>query len=130
MDQIDIKERRTEERHPVKDNSAVMLIPENIISYTLLDISESGVAFAYNGPGVEISLKAGGTIELFGEEVGLSDIKVKIISDSQLDKNDAVFDNQEQGAEIPYLRRCGLQFVNLNDNQKNVIKSYIKHSQE
>jgi hypothetical protein len=118
MTDIDIDERRGKVRYPVKDSSAVLLSPDNIISYALLDISESGLAFAYNGPGTEVTLMSSGQIDLFGEVILVSDMKIKIISDTPMTSDDI-------SESPPYLRRCGVQFVKMPSKQNKIISNYL-----
>jgi len=120
-------ERRRKVRYSVKDSSAVLLSPDNIISYSLLDISASGLAFAYNGPGTEVRLQSHGQVELFGEVLLVSGLKIKIISDSLLSAdNICLREDVENKIAFPYLRRCGVEFVNLNQKQEEKIADWLK----
>ncbi len=127
-------ERREKTRYPVRDSSAVLLSPENIVSYALLDISESGLAFAYNGPGTEVTLDSNGRIDLFGEVILVSEMKIKIISDKPLAKEDISrylagdgnTNAYDCGDTALYLRRCGVQFVDMAQTQAQLISNYLK----
>ncbi len=120
-------ERRRKARYPVKDSSAVLLSPDNIISYSLLDISASGLAFTYNGPGTEVKIQSHGHVELFGEVMLVSDLKIKIISDSSLATDDICLREDVEGKiAFPYLRRCGVEFADLNQKQDEKIADWLK----
>ncbi len=126
MTDMNIDERRSEVRYPINDSSAVLLSPDNIISYALLDISESGLAFAYNGPGTEVRLKGHGKIDLFGDILAMDDMEVKIISDRMLTPDDAICEEcVEVDSSNYYLRRCGVQFVNMSVDHIKVIVNYL-----
>lgn len=63
----EIQEKRSFTRYPVKDNSAAMLTPGNIISFCIIDMSKTGMAFCYNGRGNERKLPKNQLITLFTE---------------------------------------------------------------
>ena len=119
-------ERRVFPRHPIRDSSTVMLTPDQIISFRVLDISKSGLAFCYNGKGVDGRSMGKAVLDLFGETVGALDLPVKIVFDTQFDYHDVMSTYEETDEEIPYLRRCGIEFGELSDSQKIAIDMYIK----
>ena len=55
-----------------------------------------------------------------------TDIPVKIISDTEIDKNDVWQPRENIRPAIPYLRRCGVEFRDLSAEQKAAIESYIQ----
>lgn len=118
------QERRMRRRFSVEDSGAVMVSPNSIISYCLLDISESGLAFSYNGTKAEKWIGKNCFLDFFGEDFSLENIPVKIISDNQLNPADLPPRVKEELA--PSLRRCGIQFLGLTDTQKESFSNYIK----
>lgn len=122
----DFQERRICTRHPIRDSSAVMLSPDDIISFSILDISESGMSFSYNGRGLNSKLKDSAVLAFFGERVGASNIPVTIISDTEIDLKNVWIPEDMGGAAIPYLRRCGVEFGELSDMQKHAMNNYIQ----
>ena len=94
-----------------------MLSPDPIISFRVLDISKSGLAFCCNGKRVDGRLMGKTTLDLFGETVGALDLPVKIVFDTQFDYEDVLSIFEETDEEIPYLRRCGIEFGELSDSQ-------------
>jgi len=121
----DYLERRAFPRHPIRDSSAVMLSPDAIISFRILDISKTGMAFCYNGRKLESKVKDKAFIAFFGENALATDIPVRIIFDKEIDKKNVWFYNEEVATEIPYLRRCGIKFDNLSKDQESAIETYI-----
>ena len=117
-------DRRLAPRFATTDTEALLVSQCLIVSLSLLDISETGLAFSYiNGSGHENWIGEEREIDLFGEEFWILGISVKIISDR-------AFSHFEMGeslnAEQLYLRRCGVQFSLLNSKQKNQVDSYVE----
>jgi len=102
-----------------------MLSPDAIISFRILDISKTGMAFCYNGRKLESKVKDKAFIAFFGENALATDIPVRIIFDKEIDKKNVWFYNEEVATEIPYLRRCGIKFDNLSKDQESAIETYI-----
>jgi c-di-GMP-binding flagellar brake protein YcgR len=122
----DSNEKRTFPRYKVSDSSAVMLTPGNIVSYCILDVSKSGLAFCYNGAVNESEMLDNALITFFTENLGSSDIAVQIVCDTELNEKMA-HQSQENRAKTPYLRRCGVKFKQLSREQESTISSYIEH---
>ncbi len=116
------EERRNFPRYQPIDSSTVMLSPDSIISFKFLDISKSGLAFCYDGMGLRSKLKSKAIVDFFGEKAGATDIPVKIISDSDFDAQKVL----KTPRKMPYLRRCGVKFGSLSDDQKAAINIYIR----
>jgi c-di-GMP-binding flagellar brake protein YcgR len=105
------KERRKHERFSVKNRSTVLVSPTTILSYAVLDVSDSGLAFSYigweNWPTNEIKL------DILDQEFFLENIPISVIEDVRLDD------------ESKKLRRCGVKFTSLMTDQKAILKQYI-----
>jgi len=103
-----------------------MLSPNRIISFKVLDISKSGLAFCYNSKEVDSRLMGKAVLDLFGEKIGTLDLPVRIVFDTQLNHDDARLMTEETDEGIPYLRRCGIEFGDLSDSQRIAIDEYIQ----
>jgi hypothetical protein len=105
------KERREHERFHVPNLSCVLVSPVMVLSYEVLDISNSGLAFSYAGwetwPRKEIRL------DFIDQKFCLEDIPIRVIEDVQLSE------------ESKKLRRCGVKFTALNTYQKTMLGHYI-----
>jgi hypothetical protein len=119
-------ERRNHPRHQNNDSSAVMLLPDSIISFCILDISQNGLAFCYNGTGLDSKLADNAFVAFYGENGGAANIPVKIISDIEFAKEDIKPDFKDDSAEIPYLRRCAVKFDSPSRDQELAITDYIQ----
>ena len=121
------QEKRSFSRYPVRDNSgAILMTPGNIVSYCILDVSKSGLAFCYNGRFSEDKKRKNAIVTFLAEDVGSIDIFVQIVSDSKLDEEDLWHPSQEDRLNIPYLRRCGVKFNLLSPGQEDTIDTYIE----
>src|SRR5210317_1455777 len=103
-----IKERRKHERFTVKNRSTAMVSPTTNLSYAVLDISDSGLAFSYVG--WEKWPKSGIKLDILDREFFLEDIPVSVIGDVH-------FDNESKK-----LRRCGVKFTSLEKSQKERLR--------
>jgi len=106
-----IKERRKHERFIVKNRSTAMVSPTTNLSYSVLDISDSGLAFSYAG--WEKWPKSGIKLDILDREFFLEDIPVSVIGDVQFDDGSIK------------LRRCGVKFTSLEKGQKARLRLYI-----
>ena len=106
-----LKERRKHERFNV-DQSCVLLSPLMVLSYEVLDISNSGLAFSYAG--WENWPRKGVNLDFIDQNLYLEALPVRIIKDAQLD----------EGSKK--LRRCGVKFTDLNAQQEAMVKQYIE----
>ncbi len=113
-----LREKRAYPRSRPKGRSSLVLLPDNIVSYSILDISEHGVAFSYDEVGIEDRLHENAKIDFFGQTFGLTGISVRIVSDCSIN-----LVNKDD--DIPDLRRCGLEFVDLSDDQKRILRSLV-----
>jgi hypothetical protein len=121
-----IHEKRSCPRYRTRDSSAVMLAPGNIISYCLLDVSESGLSFCYNCQPDESHLLNDAVLTFFPEHAGSTDIPVQIVSDAELNEKELHPSNNDYSTQ-PYLRRCSVKFNLLSQGQENKIHAYILH---
>ena len=108
-------EHRACHRFPVRKRSSVVLLPDNIISERILDVSEKGIAFCYRGQGLTDRIHDKAVINLVAMKMRLSNVSVRIVSDWKIETVD------DEG-----LRRCGLEFVSLSQNQLKMIKAMIE----
>ena len=117
-------DQRLAPRFTITDSGAVLVSPNLIVSHSLLDISEKGLAFSYSVIfGHENWIGEERKIDLFGEDFFIVDVPVRIIFDRLFD----YFDMGESfNVNKPHLRRCGVQFSPLNPKQKNQIDSYVE----
>jgi hypothetical protein len=123
----DFHDRRSFTRYTTRDCSAVMLGPRNIVSYCILDISRSGMAFCYNATSDECKSINNASVTFFGENVGAADISVRIISDTELNEEDLVWHpSWGNKSDKPCLRRCGVMFDSLSQAQENSIDLCIQ----
>ena len=117
-------DQRLAPRFTITDSGAVLVSQNLIVSHSLLDVSERGLAFSYsNSFGHENWIGKEREIDLLGEDFFIVDVPVRIISDRP-------FGYFEMGdffnVEKLHLRRCGVQFSPLNPKQKNQIDSYVE----
>jgi len=94
----------------------VVLLPENISSERILDISEKGLAFSYRGRGMEDRIDDKAAIHLSAQSMGLANVSVRIASDHKIDSVD----------DGDGLRRCGLEFIGLSSDQHKLIAAIIE----
>ena len=105
------QERRKHKRFSVKNRSTVLVSPTTILSYAVLDVSDSGLAFSYigweNWPTIGVKL------DILDKEFFLENFPINVIEDVKLD------DRSKK------LRRCGVKFTSLETDQKAVLRQYI-----
>jgi hypothetical protein len=104
-----------------------MLMPGNIISYCLLDVSKSGLSFCYTGKSLaRKALHKIATMTLFAGNVGASDISVQVICDAELGNESGLHPFEKENSRKPYLRRCGVRFNSLSEDQAHIVNTYIE----
>ena len=117
-------DRRLAPRFATTDTEVLLVSQSLIVSLSLLDISETGLAFNYiNGSGHENWIGEEREIDLFGEDAWILGLSVKIISDRPISHFEM---GESLNAEQLHLRRCGVQFSTLNPKQKNQVDSYVE----
>jgi c-di-GMP-binding flagellar brake protein YcgR len=105
------EEHRKHKRFRVKNRSTVLISPITVLSYAVLDISESGLAFSYAG--WEKWPTKGIKLDIIDQEFFLEDIKISVIEDVKIDN------------ESNKLRRCCIKFIGLEATQKALLRQYI-----
>jgi c-di-GMP-binding flagellar brake protein YcgR len=120
-------DKRSFTRYPSKNSCAVMLTPGHIMSYSILDISKSGMAFCYDGKANESKLLNNVTVTIFSENDIAPDICVQIISDTELDEAKTYHPAENIMHKNRHLRRCGIKFSSLSQSQENMINVYIQN---
>ena len=106
------KERRRYGRHKVKNRSTVLTYPTTILSYNVLDVSDTGLSFTYIG--WEKWPQEGIKIDILDREYFLENIPAHIINDAQLNE------------KPKSLRRCSVEFGLLDEDQKYNLRRYIE----
>lgn len=122
-----VKDKRLFTRHPTKDSCAVMLTPGYIMSYCVLDISESGMAFCYDGQADASKMLDNVAVTFFTENEISSEISVQIVSDTEMDEEKLFHPFAKNRPQNRYLRRCGIKFSSLSHSQKDTINGYIQN---
>jgi len=106
------KERRKQKRFNINNRSTVLVFPNIVLSYGVLDVSDSGLAFSYAG--WERWPKEGIKMDILDQDFFLENIAAKVINDVQLSKGSKK------------LRRCGVEFIDLATDQKEILRRYIE----
>ena len=106
-------ERRKDKRFSVKNRSTVLVSPTTILSYAVLDISDSGLAFSYAG--WEKWPTKGIKLDILDQEFFMENIPISVIEDVRLD-----YESKEL-----HLRRCGVEFTSLEADQRAILRQYI-----
>ena len=121
----DFTERRSSPRIPTNDGSAVMMSSPNIISYSILNISKTGLAFCYCGSTDTIKVEDHTTITLFADHIGLTELPVVLVSDTELTENSLQSHEPKIISKRPYLRKCGVRFLAMSHEQEETVDSYV-----
>jgi hypothetical protein len=105
-------DRRKQKRFSIKNRlSCVLVSPIIILSYGILDISDSGLSFSYAG--WEKWPSKGIKLDIIDDNFFLKEIPFEVVSDIPLDGG------------ATNLRRCGVKFLNLSDDQKLLLREYV-----
>jgi hypothetical protein len=121
-------DKRSSYRFPVKDSSAaVLMAPGNIVSYCLLDVSKTGLAFCYNGRADRNEILNNAVVTFLAENSRSVDISVQIVSDTKLNEDALWLPTKEDRSNVPYLRRCGVRFNSLSPHQEDILNTYIEN---
>lgn len=119
-------DKRSFARYPTKDGCAVMLTPGHIMSYCMLDISKTGLAFCYDGKADASKLLDNVAVTLFTENNISPDISVQIVSDTEITEEKLPSSSGKGSSQNRYLRRCGIKFNSLSQSQEKTINGYIQ----
>ncbi len=98
----DFIEQRIFPRYTVNDSSAVMLVPGEIISYYIVDISRSGMSFCYYGKVDGLSGLTESKLTLFVINDGSFNFSVQIVSDSKFNQEQVLHVVGESKNTKPY----------------------------
>jgi hypothetical protein len=107
-----LKENRKFKRYKVQNRSTVLTYPIPILSYSVLDVSDTGLSFTYKG--WEKWPQEGIKIDILDREYFLENIPAQIINDVQLNE------------ESKSLRRCSVKFGLLSKEEKDNLRRYIE----
>jgi c-di-GMP-binding flagellar brake protein YcgR len=113
-------ERRSAPRFHAKDGGEIVVFPHGVISYKLVDISETGLGFCYAATEDHGWIDSSCSIDLVGKNFSLEGIPAKIVSD----RYHTPLRITENGI-VPSLRRVGVQFVHLSSEQQKSLKRYL-----
>ena len=117
-------DQRLDPRFTTNDSGAVIVFQNLILSHSLLDVSERGLAFSYSiGSGHADWKGEEREIDILWEDLIIVKIPVRIVSDTPLGHIEL---DESFNGEKRHLRRCGVQFSPLNPKQKNHIDSYVE----
>jgi hypothetical protein len=120
------QEKRDYPRFPIQDGSAVIMTPGDIISYCVLDISASGLAFCYTGEVDNGKVMGEADISFLGENFNSLDIPVQIVYDSLLNSEHPCHPAAPYTANNLHFRRCGVKFSVLSPQQAGVISQIVQ----
>jgi c-di-GMP-binding flagellar brake protein YcgR len=124
VSQPENQERRKHQRYPIQKNETVVVSPNTIVSFCLLDVSRLGLAFCYNGSEAEKWKGKKCLLDFLGDNFSMENAKVQIIEDQPFDPDKLPSFFQE--GVIPSLRRCGVKFLELSKDQEEALDKYIK----
>jgi len=119
MDIQKFPERRKSKRFKLKDPAFAIMYCSPTRTGQIIDISRTGLAIRYNkiveGP-IECT-----ELDIFKSDFGfyIDSIKAKTISDTE------IIDKIDVGPKE--LRRCGIQFADLDNNQISQLEDFIQN---
>lgn len=114
------QERRAAPRFHAGEEGEIVVFPQGVISYKLIDISETGLAFCYAATDDHGWIDSSCSIDLVEKKFSLEGIPAKIVSD----RHHTPLRITENGI-VPSLRRVGVQFIHLSGEQKKTLKRYL-----
>ncbi|MCK5339927.1 MAG: PilZ domain-containing protein [Desulfobulbaceae bacterium] len=116
------EERRRHERIPPRNNAVAMMTPSSLspfgvlFSNVIFDISESGCGFIYSGWEERPSSQKRLTFATIDDVIHVENIPIRVVVD------------------VPFLekkhftvRRCGVEFKDLTDDQREKLQAFIAH---
>jgi len=112
-------------RIPTNDGSAVMMSSANVISCRVLNTSKTGLAFCYYDSTDTIKVEDNTTITLFADHIGLTELPVELVSDTELTENNLQSHQPEIISKRLYLRKCGVRFLAMSQEQEETVDGYV-----
>jgi hypothetical protein len=110
------KDRRNYERFNVNNLSCILVSPIMVLSFGILDISDSGLAFGYSCyTGWENWPMKGIRLDILDKKFYLEDIPFQLIENIRFNNG------------IKEFRRCGVKFICLETDQKARLRQYIRY---
>ncbi len=122
--QDESQDMRSFPRYQVRNGSALLLMPGNIVSHSLLDVSKSGLSFCYYGKSIDIRESNGAEVTLFAENAILSDISITVISDTLINTEFVGDPTNNMLSELLQLRRCGVKFTLLSEDIEDLLADH------
>ncbi len=122
--QEESQDMRSFPRYQVRNGSALLLMPGNIVSHSLLDVSKSGLSFCYYGKSIDIRESNGAEVTLFAENAILSDISITVISDTLINTEFVGDPTNNMLSELLQLRRCGVKFTLLSEDIEDLLADH------
>ena len=121
--------QRIHERHFVELGAFAVFCDDNdIIPGQVADISKGGIAFFYY-EGDEWPSDSTETFRLFGDDFYMEDVPLEIVSDFKIvDENHPIYKAMGLTAEGRKIRRRGVKFGKLTDEQKEQLENFIESS--
>lgn len=123
------KDQRVYQRHFVELGSFAVFCDDNdIIPGQVADISTGGIAFFYY-EGDEWPSNSIETFRLFGDDFYMENVSLEIVSDFKIvDEEHPIYKAMGFTAEGRKIRRRGVKFGELTDEQKEQLKNFIQSS--
>ena len=120
------EELRKHERHFVELGAfAVFSDDDNVIPGQVVDISMGGIAFFYYD-GDEWSNESSDVFKLFGEDFYMENVPLELVSDFMIaDENHPIYRAMGHKAEGKKIRRRGVKFGKLSNEQKEQLEKFI-----
>jgi len=119
MKRKELAERRRHKRFQAQEGAFAVVRPESTKLGQIIDISQGGLAFRYTVTGARANGAFEVDIFLAGDGFCLEKIPIKTVSDLKVPKK---FSN----GSLP-MRRCGVQFGELTDNQIAQLEYFIQN---
>ncbi|MFC1523783.1 hypothetical protein ACFL6N_03225, partial [Thermodesulfobacteriota bacterium] len=116
----ELVERRWQKRYLAKGHTfAVVSTTDSLELCHLIDISMNGLSFRYFADSPELTSELNEVSILFGNDFFLENIPSKTVSDAQI---------ESQLPSIIKMKRRGIKFGKLNDEQRSMLEYFIKHN--
>lgn len=121
------KNQREYKRHFVELGAFAVFSDDNkVIPGQVIDISMGGISFFYYD-GEEWTNKSSEIFKLFGEDFYMENVPLEIISDFKIvDEDHPIYKAMGITAEGRKIRRRGVKFGKLTDEQKEQLEKFMK----